>query len=67
MPLKRGKTNKVISANISELMKKPGKTRAKAINTIAKKQGVNKEEAARKQAVAIALRKAGKPLQKKKK
>lgn len=67
MPLKSGKSNKIISANISELMKKPGKSRSKAISTIVKKQGVSKEEATRKQAVAIALRKAGKPLQKKKK
>lgn len=48
-------------------MKKPGKSRAKAINTLAKKQGITKEEAKRKQAVAISLRKAGKPLQKKNK
>lgn len=48
-------------------MKKPGKSRAKAISTLAKKQGITKEEAKRKQAVAISLRKAGKPLQKKNK
>lgn len=36
-------------------MKKPGKTRGKAINTIAKKQGISRKYAQQKQAVAIAL------------
>lgn len=60
MPLKKGKSQKTISSNISELMKKPGKTRSKAIKSIAKSQGINKKEAQRKQAVAIALSSAGK-------
>jgi hypothetical protein len=60
MPLKSGKSQKTISANISELMKKPGKTRAKGIKTLAKSQGMTRKEAQQKQAIAIALSKAGK-------
>ena len=36
-------------------MKKPGSSRKKAVNTIAKKQGITTEQAQHKQAVAIAL------------
>jgi hypothetical protein len=60
MPLKKGKSQKDISSNISELMTKPGKTRSKAIKTLAKSQGITKKEAQRKQAIAIALSTAGK-------
>ena len=60
MPLKQGKSQKAISANIHELMTKPGKTRAKAIKTLAKSQSITKKEAQRKQAIAIALSTAGK-------
>ena len=61
MPLKKGSSQKTISANIRELMKdKPGKTRKKAIASIAAKQGISKKEAERKQAIAIALSSAGK-------
>lgn len=60
MPLKQGKSQKTISSNIHELMTKPGKTRSKAIKTLAKSQGITKKEAQRKQAVAIALSTAGK-------
>ena len=60
MPLKQGKSQKTISSNIHELMTKPGKTRSKAIKTLAKSQGITKKEAHRKQAVAIALSTAGK-------
>jgi len=60
MPLKRGKSQKTISANIKELMKKPSKARSKGIGTLAKKQGISRKEAQRKQAVAIALSSAGK-------
>ena len=61
MPLKKGSSQKTISANIRELMKdKPGKTRKKAIASIAVKQGISKKEAERKQAIAIALSSAGK-------
>lgn len=42
------------------MTEKPWKTRAKAINTIAKKEGITKAKAKQKQAVAIALSKAGK-------
>jgi hypothetical protein len=60
MPLKKGYSNKTVSANIKELVKdKPGKIRKKAIASIAKKQGISKKEAERKQAVAIALNQAG--------
>ena len=48
-------------------MKKPSKARAKGIGTLAKKQGITRKEAQRRQAVAIALRSAGKPLRKRKK
>ena len=67
MPLKRGKSQKTISTNIKELMKKPSKARSKGIGTLAKKQGITRKEAQRRQAVAIALRAAGKPLRKRKK
>lgn len=67
MPLKRGKSQKTISKNIKELMKKPSKARSKGISTLAKRMGITREEAQRRQAVAIALRAAGKPKPKKKK
>ena len=60
MPLKRGKSKKAISKNITELMKKPSKARSKGVSTLAKKLGVTKKEAQRRQAVAIALNAAGK-------
>ena len=59
MPLKKGKSQKTISGNIKELMKKPSKARAKGIGTLARKQGITRKEAQRRQAVAIALRAAG--------
>lgn len=58
MPLKSGKSQKTISSNIKELMKKPGKTRSKAIKTIAQHSGLTEEQAKQKQAIAIALSKA---------
>ena len=67
MPLKKGKSQKTISGNIKELMKKPSKARAKGVRTLAKKQGITRKEAQRRQAVAIALSAAGKPLRKRKK
>ena len=67
MPLKRGKSQKTISGNIKELMKKPSKARSKGISTLAKRMGITREEAQRRQAVAIALRAARKPNPKKKK
>jgi hypothetical protein len=67
MPLKRGSSQKTISANISELMNKPGKTRSKGVKTLAKKLGVSAKEAQRRQAVAIALSTAGVPKNKTKK
>lgn len=47
------------------MTEKPWKTRAKAINTIAKKEGITKAKAKQKQAIAIALSKAGKSKSKK--
>ena len=41
-------------------MKKPGKTRSKGVKALAKSSGLSLDEAQRKQAVAIALSKAGK-------
>ena len=60
MPLKRGKSQKVMSGNLKELMKKPSKARSKGIGTLAKQQGITRKEAQRRQAVAIALSAAGK-------
>lgn len=67
MPLKRGKSQKTISNNIKELMKKPSKARAKGVRTLAKRMGITEKEAQRRQAVAIAISSAGKPLSKRKK
>ena len=61
MPLKGGKSQKTVSANIKELMKKrPSKTRSKAISTLAKRTGESTSKARRRQAIAIALSAAGK-------
>lgn len=66
MPISKGKSPKTISKNISKLMtEKPWKTRAKAISTIAKKEGITPAKAKQKQAVAIALSMAGKKKKKK--
>jgi len=66
MPLSKWKSQKTVSKNISKLMnEKPWKTRAKAINTIAKKEGIPKKKAELKQAIAIALSRAGKSKSKK--
>ena len=54
MPLKRGKSDKVVSENISEMMGSYKKTGT--LGTSKPKSG----KAAQKQAVAIALSKAGK-------
>jgi predicted acetyltransferase len=54
MPLEKGKSEKTVSKNISELMTtKPGKKRKKAIATIAKKRGISKKKAKQIQAIAI--------------
>tara|TARA_B100000424_G_C22945714_1_gene503412 strand:- start:16330 stop:16533 length:204 start_codon:yes stop_codon:yes gene_type:complete len=60
MPLQKGKSKKVISANIKELTKKKGvgKSRKKAISTLAKRRGISPAKAQRLQAVAIALGKS---------
>lgn len=55
MPLKKGKSQKTISSNIKELMKKPSKSRSKAISTLAKNKGISRKKAQQKQAIAIAL------------
>ena len=68
MPLKKGKSQKTISSNISELMKsKVSKGRRKCISTLAKRAGISTKKAKMKQAVAIALSKAGKTRGKKSK
>ena len=41
-------------------MKKPSKARSKGIGSLAKKKGITRKEAQRRQAVAIALSAAGK-------
>lgn len=65
MPLKKGSSKKTMQANMRELMTgKPGKTREKAIKTMMKK-GMSHKEAMQKQAVAIAMSKAGKSKKKK--
>lgn len=48
-------------------MNAPGKTRAKAVKTIAEKSGLPMKEAQRRQAVAIALSTAKAPTNKSKK
>lgn len=60
MPIKQGKSQKVISANIRELNKKKsvGKSRRKAISTLAKRRRISPAKARRLQAVAIALGKS---------
>ena len=62
MPLKKGKSQKIISENIKELSKKKsvGKSRKKAISTLAKKRRISKAQAQRLQAVAIVLGKSRK-------
>jgi len=61
MPLKKGSSSKVISANVRELStSKPSAARAKAIKTIAKKEGISPKQAKIKQAVAISYAKAKK-------
>ena len=61
MPLKKGSSKATIAKNIKELTSsKPGKTRAKAIVTLAKKTGMTPKQAKVKMAVAIAYSKAGK-------
>ncbi len=67
MPLKSGSSQKTISANIKELMKKPGKTRSKGVKTLSKRLGITSKEAQQRQAVAIALSTAGIPQRKTKK
>jgi hypothetical protein len=64
MPLKSGTSKKTISSNIKELMKNPSSSRYKGIKTLSKRLGVTREEAKRRQAVAIALSSAGKPKRK---
>jgi hypothetical protein len=61
MPLKTGKSKKVISENIAELTRsKPRKTRAKGIATLARRRGITQKKAQQKQAIAISYAKAGK-------
>ena len=58
MPITKGTSKKTVSKNIKTLMtEKPSNSRAKAIKTIAKKQGISPKKAKLKQAVAIAMSK----------
>lgn len=60
MPLKKGKSKKVVSENIAELTRsKAGKKRAKGIATLAKRRNISHKKAKQKQAIAIAMSKAG--------
>jgi hypothetical protein len=60
MPLYSGVSKKIISKNISELTSGPaGTARSKAIHTMMKK-GMSYDQAKNRQAVAIAMSKAGK-------
>lgn len=64
MPLKNGKSKKVISSNIKELIgTAPSPKRKKAIRTLSKKKGIKPRVAKQKQAIAIALSKAKKKKQ----
>lgn len=66
MPIKKGKSKKVISSNIDELMTGPvGKAREKGIRTMMMRNGMTYEEARQKMAVAIAYSKAKKSKKKK--
>lgn len=68
MPIKKGKSKKVISQNIDELMiGQMGSARSKAVRTMMKKYGMTAVEARKKMAIAIAYSKAGKSKKKKKK
>lgn len=55
MPLKKGTSLETFKQNMTELMKGDmSSTRAKAVQTIAKKHGISVKEARQKQAIAIA-------------
>ena len=59
MPLKAGKSKKVISKNIKELMTtKPSPAREKAIHTLMKKRGITYKTAKQILAKAAALSKS---------
>lgn len=70
MPLKKGKSKKIISKNIKEMIENPSAKTNKAASTLAKRRGISKKEALIKIASAAAFsmaRKSGAKIAKKKK
>lgn len=56
MPLLKGRSQKIRSFNIGELIKtKPGKARAKGIRTLAKRRNISRRKAKILQAKAIGM------------
>jgi len=56
MPIKPGKSKKVISANIAELMRGAmGAARKKGVATMARKRGMSAKKARQKMAIAISM------------
>jgi hypothetical protein len=65
MPLKPGRSKKIISKNIGEMVKNPSAKTRKAARTLAKRRGISVKSALSKIASAAAYNKAGKSRKKK--